>query len=90
LQYGYFWEGTFLENEKFAELNAVLDRVAVEQDVTPAAVAIAWILRHPAKIQAIMGTTKPERVKEIAKACRVEMSRPLWYEIYLAAGNNLP
>jgi predicted oxidoreductase len=89
LSYGWF-DGTFLGNEKYPELNKVLNRIAEEWSVTPAAVAIAWILRHPAEMQAILGTTKADRVKEIAKACEVALDRKAWYEIYLAAGNDLP
>ena len=89
LQYGFF-EGVFVGNEKFDELNRVLERIAKEQKVTPSAVAIAWILRYPAKMQAIIGTTKASRVKELAKASMIRLSKEEWYEIYLAAGNDLP
>lgn len=89
LQYGFF-EGTFLNNEKYPELNQVLNRIAEEKGVTNTAVAIAWILRHPANIQAVVGTTKTKRITEIAKAADIELSRQEWYEIYCAAGNKLP
>ena len=88
-QYGFF-EGVFLGSEKYPELNAVLDRVAAEKGVASSAVAIAWILRHPANMQAILGTTKDWRLDEISRAGDVELSRPEWYEIYKAAGNKLP
>ncbi len=89
LQYGFF-EGTFIGNEKYPKLNQVLDRIAKEKGVTSSAVAIAWILRHPTKMQAVVGTTKKRRIVEIAKAADIELSRPEWYEIYCAAGNKLP
>lgn len=54
------------------------------------AAAIAWILRHPANMQAVVGTTNIVRLEEIAKAAEVSMNRPEWYEIYRAAGNMLP
>lgn len=88
-QYGFF-EGVFLNNEKFPELNAVIDRIAGQYGVTNSAIAVAWILRHPAKIQTIIGTTKPQRVIDMAAASAVSLSREEWYEIYLAAGNILP
>jgi len=87
--YGQF-EGIFLESEKYAELNKVLDELAAEKNVSIEAITIAWILRHTAKIQAICGTTNAERLKGICKACSFEMSRDEWYRIYLAAGNKLP
>jgi predicted oxidoreductase len=89
LQFGFF-EGTFLGNEKFPEVNKVLDRIAGERGVAASAVAIAWILRHPAKMQTIVGTTNATRLAEMAQASKVALSREEWYEIYLAAGNTLP
>lgn len=89
LQYGYF-EGTFLNNEKYPELNQALNRISEKYLITPAAAAIAWILRHPANMQAVVGTTSVSRLEEIAKAADIRLSREEWYEIYTAAGNKLP
>ena len=89
LQYGFF-EGSFLGSPKYPELNKVLDRLAEEKNVTPTAIALAWILRLPGKMQAVIGTTKADRVKQSAAACDIELTRKEWYEIYLAAGNKLP
>lgn len=89
LQYGYF-EGVFLGSEKYPELNKVLDRIAEENGVTNTAVALAWILKYPAKMQAVIGTTKISRIKDSAKATDFELTKKEWYEIYLAAGNKLP
>lgn len=89
LQYGYF-DGVFLGSEKYPKLNKVLNRMAEEKNVTPTAIALAWILRHPAKIQAVIGTTKPARIKESAKATDFTLTKKEWYELYLAAGNKLP
>jgi len=87
--YGFF-EGVFLGNEKFPELNKAIDEVAAEKNITAEAVVVAWILRHPAKIQAIPGTTNVERLKGICEGSSVELSRQEWYKIYCAAGNVLP
>ena len=89
LQYGYF-EGVFLGSEKYPKLNKVLNRLAEEKGVTPAAIALAWILRYPAKMQAVIGTTKPARIRESAKAADFTLTKKEWYELYLAAGNKLP
>ena len=89
LQYGWF-EGTYLDNPKYEALNVVLRRIAAERNVTNTAVAVAWILRHPAKMQVIVGSTNLKRMAEIAAAETVGLSRQEWYEIYLAAGNTLP
>jgi len=88
-QYGFF-EGPFVDNPKFPELNAVMDRVADSYGITKTGLAIAWIQRHPAGIQSVLGTTSVARVREVAKACDVRLSRPDWYEVYRAAGNVLP
>lgn len=88
-QYGFF-EGVFLGNEKFPALNEKIDALAKKYSVSPEAIAIAWILRHPARMQPIVGTMKPERLKAIAAASGVDMAREDWYEIYRAAGYTLP
>jgi len=74
----------------FPDLNTLLERLATRYQVKPAANATAWILRHPARIQPVIGTTNLVRVKEIAAAAEVTLSREEWYEIYLMAGNTLP
>ena len=89
LMYGFF-EGIFIGSDKYQKLNEELERLGNEKGVSASAMAIAWILRHPAKIQAIIGTTKPERVKDYATAANVELSREEWYTLYKAAGNILP
>ena len=89
LQFDYFG-GVFLGSEKYPELNHVLNRLAEKYHVSPSAVAIAWVLRYPAKMQAVIGTTKKARVAEAAKAAEIRLTRKEWYEIYLAAGNDLP
>lgn len=88
-QYGFF-EGVFLNNDKFPELNHKIDDIAAIHNVPNTAIAITWILRHPAKIQPIVGTTNHKRLRDICKASRVKMTRKEWYEIYRAAGNTLP
>ncbi|MBR2880083.1 MAG: aldo/keto reductase [Oscillospiraceae bacterium] len=82
--------GSFLENPEYPELNAVLERLAEKYSATKAAVAAAWLLRHPAKIQAIAGTTNPQHLREMAKAADICLTRPEWYELYRASGKTLP
>ena len=89
LQFDYFG-GVFLGSEKYPELNRVLERLAEKYQVTPSAIAIVWVLRYPAQMQAVIGTTKAVRVAEAAKATEFVLTRKEWYEIYLAAGNDLP
>ena len=86
-----FFAGVFLGDfEKFPELNKAIDKYADKYNVTNSAIAIAWILRHPAKMQPIVGSTDKTRVAQICKASEVALTRQEWYEIYLAAGNILP
>jgi predicted oxidoreductase len=88
-QYGFF-EGVFLDNAKFPVLNQKINEIAANRDVTNTAIAVAWLLRHPARMQPIIGTTNPGRVKDVCKASEVMLTRQEWYNIYLAAGNKLP
>ncbi len=88
-QYGFF-EGVFLDNPKFPELNAKIDEIAANYDVTNTTIAIAWLLRHPAKMQPVTGTMNIGRLTDCAKAADVWLTREEWYAIYLAAGNILP
>lgn len=88
-QYGMF-EGVFLDNDKFPELNKTINEIAVQYGVKNTAVAVAWILRHPAKMQVVVGTMNPQRLRDTCKATNFELTRQEWYDIYLAAGNKLP
>ena len=88
-QYGFF-EGVYLDNTKFGPLNDTLDAIGRKYGVSKAAVGVAWILRHPAKTQVIVGTTNPERLKAMCKGSEVVLTREEWYEIYRAAGHKIP
>ena len=88
-QYGFF-QGVFLDNEKFPELNAKIDEIASKYGVTNTTIAIAWLLRHPAHMQPVTGTMNVERLKDCIKAADIYLPREEWYGIYRAAGNILP
>ena len=88
-QYGFF-EGVFLGSPKFPELNAKLDAIGERYGVNSATIAIAWLLRHPAHMQPVTGTTNPERLADCVKAADIRLTREEWYEIYVSAGNTLP
>ena len=88
-QHGFF-SGPFIGNEQFTELNKQLAETAKAYNITVEAAAIAWILRHPAHIQPVIGTTNKERVRAIAAAADVNLTREEWYALYRAAGNQLP
>jgi predicted oxidoreductase len=83
-------QGVFIDNPLFPDLNAKLEYLANKYSFSKEASAIAWILRHPAKIQPIVGTTNPERLKKIAQAQNVDLTREEWYSLYIAAGNMIP
>ncbi|WP_122641664.1 aldo/keto reductase [Luxibacter massiliensis] len=88
-QYGFF-EGVFIGSSKYPELNQQLEELAERYDTTPTAIAAAWILRHPAHIQMIAGTTNLDRLEEIARGSEIRLTREEWYQIYLSAGHILP
>lgn len=84
------WQGCFIGAEDYPELNKVLDRLAEKYNVTPTAIATAWILRHPAKMQVVTGTASEKRLNEIIASTSIDLTRPEWYELYLSAGHPLP
>jgi predicted oxidoreductase len=88
-QYGFF-DGVFLDNDKFPELNAKIDEIAEKYGVSNVTIAMAWLLRHPAHMQPITGTMNIQRLKDCFKAAEILITREEWYAIYLAAGNIMP
>ncbi len=88
-QFGFFG-GCFIDNEKFPELNKKLEELAEKYNTTKTALTISWILRHPAKMQPVIGTFNINRLKECVKGTEIKLTREQWYEIYKAAGNILP
>ena len=89
MQYGFFG-GCFIDNDKFPALNEALERIGNDYGVSKTTMAFAWILRHPAKMQPVTGTTNLTRLAHCLKASEIRISHAQWYEIYRAAGNQLP
>jgi len=86
-----FFDGVFLgDRAAYPELNDVLDRLAEKYGVTPTGVATAWITRHPAQMQVVLGTTTPSRVAEAAAGSDLPLTRAEWYELFRAAGHVVP
>jgi predicted oxidoreductase len=88
-QYG-FNQGVFLGNKQFPELNVQIDQIAEKYSVSNTTIAMAWLLRHPARFQPVTGTMKPDRLRDCVTAAGITLTRDEWYAIYLAAGNVLP
>ena len=89
LQHGFF-KGCFVDDPAFPELNRVLGEIGETYGVPKTAVAIAWILRHPARMQAIAGTMNPDHLRDICEATKVTLTHNEWYRLYLASGKYLP
>jgi predicted oxidoreductase len=86
-----FFDGVFIgDRENFGPLNDALDEIATAHGVTPTGIAVAWITRHPANMQVVLGTTKPARVIESAAGSDIALSREEWYRLFTAAGHILP
>ncbi|CAM3556244.1 aldo/keto reductase family oxidoreductase [Occultella aeris] len=85
-----FFNGVFLDSPDYPELNAVIDRLATRYDVPPIAIATAWITRHPAQMQVVLGTTNPERVAGAAQGSEIPLTRAEWYELFRASGHLVP
>jgi predicted oxidoreductase len=85
-----FFTGVFLGSDDYPELNAVVDRLAAKYDVPAIAIATAWITRHPAQMQVVLGTTTPERVAGAAQGSELPLTRAEWYELFRATGHIIP
>ena len=89
-QKGYF-EGVFLnDREKYAKLNDMIDELAQKYGVTTTAIAVAWLTRHPANMQVVLGTTNVNRVKDAVKGSDLCLTRQEWYGLYAASGKMIP
>lgn len=87
---GGFFDGVYFDNPKYPELNEVLKRLAAKYDVAPEAIGTAWITRHPAQMQVVLGTTTPQRVADCAAGSELPLTRAEWYELFRAAGWQVP
>ena len=86
-----FFDGVFIgDRENFGPLNDALDEIAAAHGVTPTGIAVAWITRHPANMQVVLGTTQPSRVTESAAGSDIPLSREEWYRLFTTAGHTLP
>jgi len=85
------WEkGTFIDHPDYKDLNDKLEEIGQKYGLDKAAMSVAWILRHPSRMQPIAGTTNPERLRNLAKACDVKITREDFYALYLANNRQLP
>lgn len=86
-----FFDGVFLgDREQYPELNDVIDSLAAKYDVQPAAIAVAWITRHPANMQVVLGTTNLHHLLDSAAGSDIPLTREEWYRLFTTAGHILP
>ena len=72
-------------------LLAALEKEAAKHNVDAAAVAVAWLLAHPARIMPVLGTNNLTRIAQIADAAKLTIDRQTWFELYEAAnGHEVP
>lgn len=83
-------QGLFMKHPKYKKLTTTLGMYADQKEVSFEAMVMAWILRHPANMQPIVGSMNPDRITKMAAGTEVALSRPEWYDIYLSTGNELP
>ena len=83
-------DGSFIDNPKYEALNKKLQELANKYNVTKNCIAVSWILRHPANIIPIVGTTKVAHLLEIVKAKDIKLTKEEWYSLYLSSGHMLP
>lgn len=87
--YGLF-AGMYINDPKYQKLNDKLAELGKKYNVSKNAIATAWILRHPAHVQVLLGTMNPEHIKDSAAGADVTLTKQEWYDLYFAAGNDLP
>lgn len=80
----------FIGNPDHAKLNQCLEHLAEKYGVSDSAIAIAWIMRHPAGIIPVVGTTRADRLEQMSKATEITLERQDWYDLYLSTGKILP
>ncbi len=85
-----FFDGVIFGAAEHPELNELLEELAGTYDVTPTAIATAWITRHPAQMQVVLGTTTPQRVTDAAAGSDIPLTRAEWYSLIAAAGHKVP
>ena len=78
-------------DERVKATARVVREIAVKRGISTDAVQVAWILRHPARIQPVLGTTRPERISEALRGAVVDLTRDEWYRLFTAGrGRPLP
>lgn len=82
-------EGTFLDNKNYPKLNDKLQELATKYNTSKIAISVAWILKHPAQIQAVIGTMTPSRIIESANGANIDITRQEWYELLAIAGTKI-
>lgn len=80
----------FIDNPQYSDLNYNLWEIGEKYGVSKETIASSWIIRHPANIQLVAGTTNTWRIEQIAKATEINLTREEWYKLYLSAGHILP
>ena len=79
------------EEKHVQETSRLVMQMATEKGVNPEAILVAWILRHPARIQPLPGTTNPDRIRAASEAESLSLTREEWYSLFIAGrGENLP
>jgi len=80
--------GSYDDNSNLSEM---ISEIAKSRNVSKEAIVTAWLLKHPAKIQPVIGTRRPERIEAICKADSIELTRDEWYKLFIAGrGEDLP
>lgn len=82
--------GTFIDNPKYDKLNEKLEELVLKYNAPKNAIAVSWILRHPANIMPIVGTTSAVHLLEMIKGLDITLTKEEWYSLYLSAGHILP
>ena len=80
----------FIDHPEFVQLNELMKKLGDQYHVSKTAIAIAWLLRHPAMIQPVIGSVSPHHIIEACESTSFQLEKKEWYDLYLASGCLLP
>ncbi|MGX1830422.1 aldo/keto reductase [Paenibacillus taichungensis] len=79
------------QSESIKETALLVKDMADQKQTSPEAILLAWLMRHPAGIQPILGTTRPDRIQKCGEAMNLTMTREEWYSLFVSSrGRRLP
>lgn len=78
-------------SEAVKQTAALVQSMSEEKGTTREAIVLAWLMRHPARIQPVIGTSQAQRIRACGDAAKIELTREEWYSLYVSSrGSKMP